>query len=295
VPVNGELRARVLGNGGKIVALPDSLITASAGLIGAGIGGTSTYLASRGQWRRESRRTVYASLISAAYEMEAFLKSTLQGAGEPNTETSADADPRMEFSLQLDSASLLAKGNTQEKLELWRQLLDDPDTLAERSSQEFLGRWQDQRRVFSQHARDELGAPGMVRHRRRAVRCCIAAGVTMIGFVTALQTSHSDGSFDPGGSTLLKSIGYTLFVVTIALLSFAFLATLNWRITHPKLKQSGSTQKAIGRQLVFIAVAFGLSAVALLLNGSVIAVILVGLAAFILITGAALTAAHDRV
>ena len=55
-----------------------SLITAAAGLVGALIGGISTYVANRGQWQRESRRTVYAELISASYGIESFIGLSCQ-------------------------------------------------------------------------------------------------------------------------------------------------------------------------------------------------------------------------
>ena len=77
-----------------------SLITAAAGLAGAGIGGFSTYLANRAQWRRESRRTVYANLIGAAYEMDSFIESGLKMAVGPRTDTSAGAGRVKSFPVQ---------------------------------------------------------------------------------------------------------------------------------------------------------------------------------------------------
>ena len=208
------------------MALSESLISAAAGLAGAAIGGYSTYVANRGQWQRESRRTVYANLINASYGIESFIRSNL--GKRTRRGNKPDADQWTQFEMQLDSASLLAKGETQEDLDLWRDLFDKSGALAKTNPGELLSRWQHRRKVFYEYARDELGAPGMMRYRKRTAGFCVAALITFTIFAYAAKTSSELEAHDPDFA-FLNNMAYAFYVVTAALLIFAFVAAVSWR------------------------------------------------------------------
>jgi uncharacterized membrane protein YwzB len=266
------------------MALSDSLITAAAGLVGAGIGGLSTYVANRGQWRRESRRTVYANLIGAAYKMESLIESKLKLAVVTSMDTSPDTDLPTQFALQLDSAALLAKGNTQEALDGWRRLYVESDQLA-KTSPELLKQVQDCRKLFYEYARDELGAPGMVRSRRRAVWCCIAAVIPFLYFPAALRSSRDLQADLPGYSAFIKNTGIAFWGVTSALLFIAFLAALNWRAKLIDLNQPIKDRKAVEKLLIAIVVAIALSIAAFFLNGDTASLVFTILGDMIVVGG----------
>jgi hypothetical protein len=254
-------------HGGNVMALSDSLISAAAGLAGAAIGGYSTYVANRGQWQRESRRTVYANLINASYGIESFIRSNLGKRARRGNKPSADQ--WTEFEMQLDSASLLAKGETQGDLDLWRELFDKSEALAKTSPGELLSRWQHRRKVFYEYARDELGAPGMLRYRKRAVGFCGAACATFIIFAYAAKTSSELQTHDPS-LALLQNTGYTFYIVTAALLFFAFLFSFAWRAKIIEWKRPIGERKAIVRLLIAIALTFALSMAAMVLWGTAV-------------------------
>lgn len=233
-----------------------TLITAAAGLVGALIGGLSTYAANRGQWRRESRRTVYASLISASYEMESVIRSGLDGTKEVKTETTADKDPLVQFRLQLDTATLLAKRDTRTALDEWRYQVDEMGDKPARFSQGDLDKWQLRRNAFYVYARDELGAPGMVRYRKRAVWYASAAIPTIALFAwLAPRTGVAVFGLEIGLDWLQRA-EHVFYGITFALLFFAFGAAARWRRTLISSNRERDERKASQWLLFAILLAF---------------------------------------
>lgn len=242
-----------------------SLITAAAGLAGALFGGFSTYAANRSQWRRESRRTVYANLISAAYGMESFIRSRRERTKEQGAEKSANSDPRTQFRLQLDTAALVAKANTRGALDTWRGLFDGiPDNPAD-APENFLDDWRKIQDVFYDYARNELGAPGRVRDRNIAVRASVAALPIIVAFSFLLALSKAEW-IHGRTATYLQIAGWIFGVITLLLLIRAGWASLRWRAKLVKSDQSLTERKASERLAFVLAVTFTLCIVALLFN-----------------------------
>ena len=182
---------------------------------------------------------------------------------------SIGADQWTQFALQLDSATLLATGETQEALDQWRDLFVESDGLAKTNPGELLSRWQNRRKVFHEYARDELGAPGLVRYRKRAVGFCLAAGITFIIFAYAAKTSSELPANDPSFA-FLENTGYAFYVVSAVLLVFAVLASVAWRERIIQWKRPIGERKAIVRLLIAIALTFLLSTAALFLWGAAV-------------------------
>jgi hypothetical protein len=186
--------------GGNRMAISTNLISAAAGLAGAIIGGTSTYLANRIQWRRESRRKAYADLIGTAYSVESFIADGLQKEVASNAGSSiSKADPRTEFYSGLDSAILLAKWKTQNALHKWRGLslsLDSFESLAESDRILLRSRWQDRQNEFYDCAKHELGVQGRYSYRRVLVIYALIATALMLIYFGLHGTKPNDAWFN---------------------------------------------------------------------------------------------------
>lgn len=220
--------------------LNPNLITAAAGLVGAGIGGASTYLANRLQWRRESRRTVYANLISAAYGIEPLIASELTEAQGRIKNGNGVADPRAEFYLQLDSAALLANWNTQSALQKWRELSLGLGRLNQMTHEErasFRANWSKRQNEFYECARAELGAQGTFSNRRAMM------GYLLIAFVCLAAVA---GIEDPKPvSVRMLFATWALLAVSSILLYMAFRAARRWKNTKRRLTQIMNAQGKI--------------------------------------------------
>jgi hypothetical protein len=214
------------------MALPDSLISAAAGLVGAGIGGLSTYLASRIQWRRESRRTVYASLIGVAYEVESFIAPSPEAPA--GGDSSDSTDPRTQFYSQLDSATLLAKWNTQNALGKWRRLspyLDKFSELEESERAILRDEWEKRRNEFYEFAKDELGVKGALSNRRALAMYLLLAIVSMV--ITAVIPGNNGAILGKLPFTVhkaeLTAASWVFLLISTAFLILAFRAARRWR------------------------------------------------------------------
>jgi hypothetical protein len=219
--------------GGRM-RVPDSAVTAAAGLIGAIIGGASTYLASRVQWRRESRRTAYAALISVAYEVESLITAQLKG----KETIRMDADPRIDFYSRLDSASLLAKPTTQHALRMWRSLsryLDRLEELSERERKALLAEWQLQRNRFYEFAKDELGVKGWRSNRRAAVFYYVLAFVSTLAWLTALEV------YRDYRHPIVRGAAVILLATSMITLSLALWAVQRWKKTRDRVRDQRRT------------------------------------------------------
>jgi hypothetical protein len=118
------------------MATSDSAVAAAAGLGGALIGGLSTFLASRVQWRRESRKVLYADLLTAAHDV----RNSLEG-----TPSAQEANGQARFLTTLDAASLLASWKVQVILNEWRPLAEalgtEDQALDSDEHQETVRKW----------------------------------------------------------------------------------------------------------------------------------------------------------
>jgi hypothetical protein len=236
--------------------------------------------------RAEGSKTdtnVVSTNIGGAAEVHRPRPST--GAGPLNVSsqgTSDDADPPTQFSLQLDTATLVAKGNTRDSLEEWRVLLSR--VLKTNDRRVLLPDWQGRRAEFYEYARAELGAPGMVRHRTRARWCAFAALVTTVAYVGLLWIIRREPP-----TVLLHGtpewIGYVFLFSTFVLLLFASDAVSKWRKGLSVLQPS----KRQARDRVWlsyaVSLAFLLTVIAFILR-STSGVFLLGiLASFSLVCG----------
>jgi len=215
--------------------VPDSIVSAAAGLIGAAIGGACTYFASRVQWQRESRRTAYGALISAAYEVEALIASGAK-AGE---EGSAQADPRTVFYSRLDSSSLLARSATQRTLYNWRRLSWYVNRLAEieeAERTELLDEWRKRRIQFYEFAKDELGVKGRLAYRRTSVFYC------MLAFASTASWWPTLSAYRQHPKPVLLHAAVALLLTSIVTLGLGFWSVQRWK--HAKDYASGELRPA---------------------------------------------------
>ena len=276
------------------MATSANLISAGAGLAGAIIGGVSTYLANRIQWRRESRRTAYAELISSSYNVGNFITAGLKnfeakGAG---ADTSSD-DPRTEFYSRLDSAVLLAKWKTQNTLHKWRDLyefLDGFDDLTRSQRASLREVWQERRSEFYDRARDELGVAGRYSY-GRALTTYVFAVILIMLISCGLRSIEQ-------GNTAVGVVRWTLLLMTTALLILTLRAALRWRLATEHVQGVVDFEQVIssreGRHeflrlvdpvQIAIVIAFIFIFMTMVYESSNTSVILGGIGAFILAAG----------
>jgi hypothetical protein len=271
-----------------------NLISAGAGLAGAMIGGVSTYLANRIQWRRESRRTAYAALISSSYDVENFIMAGLKNseAKGVDADTSSD-DPRTEFYSRLDSAVLLAKWKTQNALHKWRDLyvrLDGFDDLTRSQRTSLREVWQERRSEFYDRARDELGVAGRYSY-GRALTAYIFVVILVILISCGLRSMEH-------GDTAVGVVRWTLLLITTALLILTLRAALRWRFAAAHVQGAVTFERVIstreGRRdflrlvdpvQIAIVIAFIFVFVTMANEKHDISVIFGGIGAFILVMG----------
>jgi hypothetical protein len=97
-----------------------------AAIIGALIGGFTTFVAGRMQWRRETRREAYAQVLTTSHEVAWWLRGEESREAQPG-----EADRRLRFLAAIDAASLFASYRVQWVLDDWRPLAEE---VARRSS-----------------------------------------------------------------------------------------------------------------------------------------------------------------
>jgi hypothetical protein len=155
----------------------DSAIAAAAGLGGALIGGLSAFLAGRVQWRRESRRELYAELLTAAHDVRGFLEGLRRTQRIP---------VRAQFLVKLDAASLLASWKVQEVLDHWRPLavrLHEDQELGIAERREIIELWNTYQNRFQEQAKLELRIRDKLGYRRLAyvfLGFTFAVGFTLV-------------------------------------------------------------------------------------------------------------------
>jgi energy-converting hydrogenase Eha subunit C len=208
------------------MAISDSVISAAAGLAGALIGGASTYLANRFQWRRESRGKVYAELIGSSYAVETFMAiGTGEQSGSATNSGTQVGDPRAEFYSRVDSAILLAKWRTQNALHKWRGLhldLDRFESLTNPNREVLRSEWRARQTEFYESAQYELGVQGRYFYRRAYIGYISVAALVMVASALLRQDEPKD--------TGVGVARWILILVTTALLGLAFQAAWRWRV-----------------------------------------------------------------
>jgi hypothetical protein len=258
------------------MALSDSLISAAAGLAGAAIGGFSTYAANRGQWRRESRRTAYTDLISTSYQLESVIKSGDETSEGARKEIGDGTDLHMQFSLQLDSATLLAKEGTQAALDEWRTLFRDMPHNFTGDGGEYMNKWQVQREEFYDYVKDELGAAGLYHYRDRTILCSIAAVMTLLGYGALSYIANPD--------TALQAVGYALYLASLYLLLYASQTAQKWWQRLERLNKPVARLKVRLLQSITV-IAIVVSTISLFFGHSVVTFALGFLAAASVVVG----------
>jgi hypothetical protein len=228
------------------MAISDSLISAAAGLAGALIGGTSTYLANRFQWRRESRGKVYAELIGSSYAVEKFMAIATEGESGSVANSDAQAiDPRAEFYSRVDSAILLAKWRTQNALHKWRGLhldLDRLESLTNPDREVFRSQWRARQSEFYESAQYELGVQGRYFYRRAYIGYISLAALVMV--ISALMRQYEPKHTGVG------VVRWILILTTAALLALAFQAAWRWRVAVEHYQGSPGLLHAINASQV---------------------------------------------
>jgi hypothetical protein len=151
---------------------PIALVGAAAALLGALVGGITTLMAGRFQWRRESRREAYAQLLTVSHEVRWWLEGH-----QPNTSASNDGvDPIRRFFSTLDAASVIASYSVQVALDDWATVAGDLPELSrstafladETARRAILRQWLERQTEFHVAAKHELGIKGERTYSRRA-------------------------------------------------------------------------------------------------------------------------------
>jgi hypothetical protein len=177
-----------------LVNVPAALVGAAFALIAAMIGGATTLLAGRSQWRRESRREAYAQLLTASHEVRWWLEGS-----PPDAKSHESGEAIRKFFAALDAASVIASYPVQINLDTWRVVADDLPELCqstnfmenEAAKRDVLRQWIEEQRDFHTAAKHELGVRGLVSYRRRAHTYALIAAFSLLISVVFLYLDYA--------------------------------------------------------------------------------------------------------
>jgi hypothetical protein len=176
-----------------LVNVPAALVGAAFALIAAMIGGATTFLAGRSQWRRESRREAYAQLLTASHEVRWWLEGS-----PPDEKSHESVEPIRKFFAALYAASIIASYPVQIMLDTWKTIADDLPELSrsksfmddETAKRDVAHQWMEQQRDFHTAAKHEFGVKGLVSYRRRAHTYAVVAAFSLLISVLFLYLDY---------------------------------------------------------------------------------------------------------
>jgi hypothetical protein len=202
-----------------------TLVGATAALLGALIGSTTTLLAGRIQWRRESRQETYAALLTASHEVRWWLEDHQPSALPP----SQIGDVIRKFFSTLDAASVMASYSVQVALNDWTMVAETLPKLSraaasmtdEEARQELVHQWMEQHQQFHAAAKHELGIKGEIAFSRRAIASAILAAFLLAISALLLYPSYPKEAIDGA-----RRAGTIVFFMAFLALLFATMNAL---------------------------------------------------------------------
>ncbi len=205
------------------MSLSVALVVAASALLGALVGGTTTLLAGRFQWRRESRREAYAQLLTVSHEVRWWLEGH-----RPNSSASNDdgVDPIRKFFSTFDAASVIASYSVQVALDDWATVAGDLPELSrstafmtnESARRDILRQWIERQTEFHIAAKHELGIRGERTYSRRAFSYATVAII-----VLSISTLLLYAPFPSSTADNARTGGRVAFWAALLALSFAIL------------------------------------------------------------------------